>query len=36
MLEKVNNYLIDKGIEGFFISRPENVRYISKYTGDDS
>lgn len=36
MLEKLTSYLIKENIEGFFISRPENVRYISKYTGEDS
>ena len=36
MLEKLINYLSKESIEGFFISRPENVRYISKYTGEDS
>lgn len=36
MLEKLISYLNEKDIEGFFISRPENVRYISKYTGEDS
>lgn len=36
MLERLINYLSKENIEGFFISRPENVRYISKYTGEDS
>ena len=36
MLEKLNDYLNKENIEGFYISRPENVRYISKYTGEDS
>lgn len=36
MLERLNSYLNKENIEGFFISRPENVRYISKYTGEDS
>jgi len=36
MLEKLNSYLDESKIEGFFISRPQNVRYVSKYTGDDS
>lgn len=36
MLNKLNNYLKENNIEGFFISRPQNVRYVSKYTGDDS
>nr|WP_312576425.1 Xaa-Pro peptidase family protein [Sedimentibacter sp.] len=36
MLEKLIGYLNENNVEGFFISRPQNVRYISKYTGDDS
>ena len=36
MLDKLINYLNENKIEGFFISRPQNVRYVSKYTGDDS
>lgn len=36
MLEKLFNYLSENKVEGFFISRPQNVRYVSKYTGDDS
>lgn len=36
MLGKLINYLDENKIEGFFISRPQNVRYVSKYTGDDS
>lgn len=36
MDKKVVNYLKDKNIEGFFISKPQNVRYISNYTSDDA
>lgn len=36
MLDQLINYLNENNIEGFFISRPQNVRYVSKYTGDDS
>lgn len=36
MLDKLLSYLNENKIESFFISRPENVRYMSKYTGDDS
>ncbi len=36
MENKIINYLRDKKIEGFFISKPQNVRYISKYTSDDA
>lgn len=35
-LEKLREYLIKKGINSFYISKPENVRYISGYTGEDS
>ena len=36
MLTKLIEYLNENKIDGFFISRPQNVRYISNYTGDDS
>jgi Xaa-Pro aminopeptidase len=36
MLNKLNDYLKENNIEVFFISRPQNVRYVSEYTGDDS
>lgn len=36
MLEKLTSYLKEENIEGFFVSRSENVRYISRYTGEDS
>lgn len=36
MIEQLISYLHDNKIDGFFISRPQNVRYVSKYTGDDS
>lgn len=36
MLVKLIDYLKENNIDSFFISRPQNVRYVSKYTGDDS
>lgn len=36
MLDGLISYLQENKLEGFFISRPQNVRYVSKYTGDDS
>lgn len=36
MENKIFDYLRDKKIEGFFISKPQNVRYVSKYTSDDA
>jgi len=36
MLDKLINYLKENKIDSFFISRPQNVRYVSRYTGDDS
>ena len=36
MLNQLINYLNENNIESFFISRPQNVRYVSKYTGEDS
>jgi len=36
MLDKLIDYLKENNIDSFFISRPQNVRYVSKYTGDDS
>lgn len=36
MLNNIIKYLKEKNIEGFFISKPQNVRYMSRYTGDDS
>lgn len=36
MLRKIISHLKEQNIEGFFISKPENVRYVSKYKGDDS
>jgi len=36
MLENLITYLNENKIDGFFISRPQNVRYVSQYTGDDS
>lgn len=34
--ERIREYLGEKGIGGFFISRPVNVKYVSGYTGEDS
>lgn len=36
MLQRLIDYLNENNIEGFFVSRPQNVRYVSNYTGDDS
>ncbi len=36
MIEKIVRYLNENGIDAFFVSKPQNVRYISSYTGDDS
>lgn len=36
MLTKLIEYMKEQNIEGFFISKPMNVRYISKYTSDDA
>jgi Xaa-Pro aminopeptidase len=36
MIEKLISYLNENKIGGFFIARPQNVRYISGYTGEDS
>ncbi len=36
MIEKLISYLSENKIGGFFIARPQNVRYISGYTGEDS
>lgn len=35
-LDRLRKYLADAGIGAFFVMRPENVRYLSGYTGDDS
>ncbi|MBS4534068.1 aminopeptidase P family protein [Clostridium sp. D2Q-14] len=34
--EKLLSYMEEKHLDGFFVSKKENVRYISGYTGDDS
>lgn len=34
--ERIREYLGKNGIDGFFISRPVNVKYVSGYTGEDS
>jgi Xaa-Pro aminopeptidase len=36
MIEKLISYLNENKIGGFFIARPQNVRYMSGYTGEDS
>lgn len=35
-VERIREYLGKNGIDGFFISEPVNVKYVSGYTGDDS
>ncbi len=35
-LRLLTKYLSDEGLESFLVMRPENVRYLSGYTGDDS
>lgn len=34
--EKLIDYLNRENLDAIFVARPENVRYISSYTGDDS
>ncbi|WP_194611164.1 M24 family metallopeptidase [Clostridium vitabionis] len=34
--EKLRKYMEEQKLDGFFISRPVNVKYISSYTGEDS
>ncbi len=36
MENKVIEFLENKNMEGFFISKPQNVRYISNYTSEDA
>lgn len=36
MIDKLLTYMEKNHLEGFFVSKPENVRYISGYTGEDS
>lgn len=36
MNEKLLLYMKENRLDGFYISRSENVRYISEFTGDDS
>lgn len=36
MIEKIVQYMAENGIDAFLVSNPQNVRYISSYTGDDS
>jgi Xaa-Pro aminopeptidase len=35
-LRLLANYLADKALDSFLVMRPENVRYLSGYTGEDS
>lgn len=35
-LEKLKTYMEEEGLDGFYIARPANVRWVSGYTGDDS
>ena len=34
--ERLLSYMEERRVDAFFVSKPENVRYISGYTGDDS
>lgn len=36
MLQKLLTYMEEHHLAAFYVSRPENVRYISGYTGDDA
>lgn len=36
MLKKLLSTMEEKGLDGFFISKIHNVRYMSKYTSDDA
>lgn len=36
MIQEIYKYLEKSNIDGFFIARPQNVRYISKYTSEDA
>ncbi len=36
MLKKLLSVMEEKGLDGFFISKIHNVRYMSKYTSDDA
>jgi Xaa-Pro aminopeptidase len=36
MIDKLLLYMEKNHLDGFFLSKPENVRYISGYTGEDS
>ncbi len=35
-IDKLISYMEEHNLEGFYVCKPENVRYISGYTGDDS
>ncbi len=35
-VERIREYMGKHGLDGFFISRPVNVKYTSGYTGEDS
>ena len=36
MVQKLLTYMEKHHLDAFYISKPENVRYISQYTGEDS
>jgi Xaa-Pro aminopeptidase len=36
MKEKLLTYMDENHLDGFYVSKPENVKYISGFTGDDS
>ena len=36
IMEKLLEYMEEHHLDGYFVSRPENVKYISHYTGEDS
>ncbi len=35
-IEQLRTYMEQEGLEGFYIAKPANVRYISGFTGEDS
>lgn len=36
MVQKLLTYMEEHHLDAFYVSKPENVRYISRYTGEDS
>ena len=36
MVEKLLTYMEEYNLDGFYVSKPENVRYISGFSGEDS